>query len=602
MTLEETKELEKLTLKKKQQDKKIFTKKDMDRKYAEWQMFYLNNLNLFTEDILEIPLHYFQHQLLLDCWENDIEYIIASRGLSKSFTIGVLANDLALLLPGIQIGIGSLTLGQSNKIINEKIDELLSSEKRGISPVLKQLRKDGYIKFMNDKTTDARVVYYGNGSKIFAVNCSETGRGSRTNISILDECVLVKRKDYDAIVEPMLEPYSFNGLYIEPKQIFMTSAKTKDKWVWKHLIKCVNGHYKDTNIKYGFFAGDIFTAVANKVQTKKQYLTRKENTNEFEFNQEFLNLWQGESEGSLFTFEQFHNIQILEKAFYPRTTEEIIDGKENEYDFSSEDEIRWMAHDIAVAGGQENDNSCFILGKMNSNDLIKKIEYIETKNGMNSIQQVILLKRLFYEYKCSYYVMDSSGVGNVIFDLLTTETVDEERGTIYPAWTVCKDKKLQISSDTVVNDKIQRTLSSNAEEVIIPITGTTEINSNMHLSMQKALKDKNIQMLIDDSEVEYKVQTDNPKWVTLSSEEKARFLMPFLETRYAINESVSLNTEYRGGYVKVKEDRSATKDRYMTLAMFNYFGDKLANKLQSEEYGEEIDIDDWQWLSQSTAY
>ena len=207
----------------------------------------------------------------------------------------------------------------------------------------------------------------------------------------------------------MLEPYNVNGLYIEPKQIFMTSAKTKDKWVWKHLIKCVNGHYKDPHIKYGFFAGDIFTAVANKVQTKKQYLTRKENTNEFEFNQEFLNLWQGESEGSLFTFEQFHNQQVLDKAFYPRTPQQYIDCEPNEYDFSNDDEIRWMANDIAVAGGNENDNSAIILGKVDSDDLIKKVEYITTKNGMNSLEQVVLIKRLFYEYKCSYYVMDSKG-------------------------------------------------------------------------------------------------------------------------------------------------------------------------------------------------
>lgn len=597
MTLEETKQLEQLTLKKKREDKKIPTKKDIDRSYAEWQMFYLNNLNIFTEDYLEIPLHYFQHQILLDCWENDIEYIIASRGLSKSFTIGVLANDLALLLPGIQIGIASLTLGQSNKIINEKIDELLSSEKRGISPILKQLRRDGYIKFENDKTTDARVVSYGNGSKIFAVNCSETGRGSRTNISILDECVLVKRKDYDAIVEPMLEPYNVNGLYIEPKQIFMTSAKTKDKWVWKHLIKCVNGHYKDKNIKYGFFAGDIFTAVANKVQTKKQYLTRKENTNEFEFNQEFLNLWQGESEGSLFTFEQFHNQQVLDKAFYPRTPQQYVEGELNEYDFRNENEIRWMANDIAVASGNDNDNSVIALGKIDSNDLIKKVEYITTKNGMNSLEQVVLIKRLFYEYKCSYYVMDSKGVGNVLFDLLTVPTEDLEYGITYPAWTVCKDKKLQISSDNVINDKIQRTLTNDAQEVIIPIAGTSEINSNMHLSLQKALKDKKIQFLQDDAEIEYKVQTDNPKWTTLSAEKKADFLMPFLETRFTINESISLNTEYRGGLVKVKEDRSATKDRYMTLAMFNYFGDKLINTLLNDGYDEEVNLDDWQWLA-----
>ena len=68
-----------------------------------------------------------------------------------------------------------------------------------------------------------------------------------------------------------------------------------------------------------------------------------------------------------------------------------------------------MANDIAVAGGNENDNSAIILGKVNSDDLIKKVEYITTKNGMNSLEQVILIKRLFYEYKWSYYVMDSKG-------------------------------------------------------------------------------------------------------------------------------------------------------------------------------------------------
>ena len=248
---------------------------EQDCNYVDWQIFFLNNLDIFVEEYLEIPLHYFQKQLLLDCWKNDIEDIIASRGLSKSFCIGILANALALLLPTVQIGISSLTIGQSNKIIAEKIDELLTSEKRGISPVLKQLRKDGYIQFINDRTTDAKIVKYGNGSKIFAVNCGEGGRGSRTNISILDEAVLVKKKDYDAIVEPMLEPYNFNGLYLEPKQFFLSSAKTKDKWLWRHLVNCVNGHYKDKNIKYGFFSGDIFTAVANKIQTKKQFFHKR---------------------------------------------------------------------------------------------------------------------------------------------------------------------------------------------------------------------------------------------------------------------------------------------------------------------------------------
>ena len=188
-------------------------------------------------------------------------------------------------------------------------------------------------------------------------------------------------------------------------------------------------------------------------------------------------------------------------------------------------------------------------------------------------------------------------MGNVIFDMLTVPTVDEEYGITYPAWTVCNDKQLQISSDTVVNDKINRTLTQEAEEVIIPIAGTPEINSNMHLTLQKSLKNKEIHLLMDDEEFEYSIQTDNKLWLTKSSEEKALLKLPYLETRFMINESVTLNTEYRGGLVKVIEDRSATKDRYMTLAMFNYFGEKLKNKyIKNEDYSE-IDLDEWSWLS-----
>ena len=485
-----------------------------------------------------------------------------------------------------------MTLGQSNKIIDEKIDILLSSDKKGISPILKQLRKDKYIEFVKDKTTDARVVNLGNGSKIFAVNCGEGGRGSRTHISILDEAVLVKRKDYDAIVEPMLEPYYYNGLMVEPKQIFMTSAKTKDKWVWNHLKKCVNGHYKDRQIKYGFFAGDIFTAVANGIQTKKQYITRKENTDEFTFAQEFLNLWQGESENSLFSFEDFHKAQVLKKAFIPRNTNDFLDEKEVDYEFH-ETECRYLTTDIALSGGKSNDNTVLLLGNFNTETNRRSVEYITTRNGLNSLKQVALMKRLFYEYKCTYFVMDSKGIGLSLYDILTDETYDEERGVTYPAWTVCRDKQLQISSDGVVNDKIERTLRDNAEPVIIPIAGTSEINSAMHLSLRKNLKDEVIDFLIDDGEMELVYADKDSKWLIKDSEYRVERLLPFNETRFMINESVSLNTEYKDGGVKVKEDRSATKDRYMTLAMFNYFGDKLYSKYAKGSQQSDFNIDAW---------
>jgi hypothetical protein len=88
-------------------------------------------------------------------------------------------------------------------------------------------------------------------------------------------------------------------------------------------------------------------------------------------------------------------------------------------------------------------------------------------------------------------------------------------------------------------------------------------------------------------------------YLTCYKNKKAEELLPFLETRYTINEAVGLNAEIKANTVKVTEDRSATKDRYMTTAMFNYFGDKLINKYkQDDQEDTDFDEDEWSFLGE----
>ena len=209
------------------------------------------------------------------------------------------------------------------------------------------------------------------------------------------------------------------------------------------------------------------------------------------------------------------------------------------------------------------------------------------------------MKRWFYEYKATYFMQDTKGIGNTIFDLLTVETYDNETGEIYPAWTVCKDKALQITSDTVMTDKVIRTLDSNAVEVVIPYAGTSELNSQMHLLLRKTLRDEKIDLLKDDGEMKAIIEEKDPKFILKSSEEKALTMLPFLETRYTINEAISLEVKFLdSGFLKVQEEkRTDTKDRYMTLAMANFLAEKIYNKYNNDSYEEEdIDLEDWQWL------
>ena len=206
----------------------------------------------------------------------------------------------------------------------------------------------------------------------------------------------------------------------------------------------------------------------------------------------------------------------LSKKISNSNKEKILNQEKNCYCYK-EDEIRFVICDIAIATGESNDLTCIICGNINTNNGKITQEYITTYSGLNSVEQSKRMKRIFYEYKATYFVMDSKGLGNAIFDILTQETYDDEYGMKYPAWTVNTDKDLQISSDVVINDKIARTISTNAKNVIIPFAGTAEINSMMHLTTRKMLRDNTISLLIDDYDKRAKLENADPNFILKSS-------------------------------------------------------------------------------------
>lgn len=585
-------------------EKKKLTKKGLNRRIANWHLFFLNNLDIFVTKFLEIKLHPFQEQLLSDFSYYDNMTIIASRGLSKSFTIAVFSIAIALLCPNIKVMIVSLTLNQSNVIIKEKIDEMLTSQTSILhSPVLKYLRSVGYITITKDGNSEGLVVNFGNGSKIFAVNCGESVRGKRSNVKIIDEAVLLKKSEYDAIIEPTSEPYVFKNIIFEPKEYFLTSAKTRDNWIWGRVKDSVNEHYKKRDSRTGFFAGDIFTAVASGILTKRQYENRKRTTDEFAFQTESLNIWLGESKDAIFKYKDFHESQISESVFVPSNSinynilDERIKKKSNE--------IRVLATDIAIVGGKKNDNTVVMLGTINLDTNEKRVDYIRSENGMNSISQVMMMKRLFYDYDCDYFVIDTKGVGNVIYDLLTVETEETEvvlhdfakfPNGRYPAWGINQDEQLRVSSHEVVKEKLKRIISVNTEDVIIPVAGNAELNSLMHYSVWATLRDKKLVLLKDKSEIEKIIEERDPTFYIKDAEEKAEVLAPYYETNYMISETIALDmTIGLGNKISVREKSTATKDRYMTLAMFSYFSDKVLNKhLLSQYSDDEIDMSDFE--------
>ena len=101
-------------------------------------------------------------------------------------------------------------------------------------------------------------------------------------------------------------------------------------------------------------------------------------------------------------------------------------------------------------------------------------------------------------------------------------------------------------------------------------------------------------MEFNDYNKKAKLEDADPTFIMKSAEEKADVLIPFVQTRYMINEAVALEVKFsEAGLIKVQEaKRTDTKDRYITFGMFCLFGDKLANKFFKESDNDNIDWDE----------
>ena len=116
-----------------------------------------------------------------------------------------------------------------NKVINEKIDILLSSEKRGISPVLKQLRKDGYIRVrinneMYDLSEDINLEKNIKSKIDVVVDRIVIKEGIRSRLyeSIENACNLANGKVLINVIKELLESDKFfdwiNKLYLHDSE------------------------------------------------------------------------------------------------------------------------------------------------------------------------------------------------------------------------------------------------------------------------------------------------------------------------------------------------------------------------------------------------
>ena len=206
---------------------------------------------------------------------------------------------------------------------------------------------------------------------------------------------------------------------------------------------------------------------------------------------------------------------------------------------------------------------------------------------------------MFWDYKADYIVFDLRNGGEVMYNDLTKPRQHISRNP--QEWnehgfTVSNNLKYHTVTQQKIEDLISRTIDPQAIPCLIPMQGTTELNSNMWLDLQKKLRDGEIDLLIEDIEFEQQME-DVKEYYSATDEERMNIKLPYIMTEALINEAINLSQEWREGKVKLTEPRTGTKDIIVSFAYGNYVSSLIINDLEKQDNNDEIDLDEWSWLS-----
>lgn len=304
---------------------------------------------------------------------------------------------------------------------------------------------------------------------------------------------------------------------------------------------------------------------AQQVREEMQELT----FNEISWLIEMEAIFYGQSMKSIYKFEELQRARKVVKTFYRQEVSSLINDKKFKIPDKVAGEIRVVSADISVIAGKNNDATAITVARLipRKNGYDREIVYLETMEGGHTGQQALLIKRIKKEFDCDYVVIDRAGAGIGVFDALLENTIDTERGEEYPAWSCMNDEELA-----------KRCNDPHAPKIVFAIHANAEFNSDIALKLKDAFnKNKLLLPVMENEGREYLLS--NKKYADLPPELRERFMMPFVHSTLLVNEIINLEAEINDlGRIKLKEARSARKDRFSSLAYLNYFATYLEAK------------------------
>lgn len=379
--------------------------------------YYRQNPSDFVRDYLHISLRLFQKLLLIMMfWATEFVFV-ACRGLGKTYLTAIFCVTRCILYPGTKICIASGTRGQSVNVLEKIILEL--------KPQSRELALEIDEKMTKLQSTQAQVVFK-NGSFIKVVTASDSARGNRANILLVDEYRMVSKDVIDTILtkfltNPRIPPYmnkpEYKGSPREVnKTLYLSSAFYGDHWSYQKA----NGDFNnmvDGRGKYfvcGFpYEVAIEEGLLMKETVESQMLDEgfNEITWSIEMNAEF---YLG-TDGSFFEWNSVAKNRHIKYPWLPDKVASLVGNNQKvRVPPKMNGEKRILSADIALMASKKhnNDATAIFVNQMvptKAGKYTHNIVYTDSMEGLRTEDQALRIRKLYDEYQCDYIVLDTNG-------------------------------------------------------------------------------------------------------------------------------------------------------------------------------------------------
>ena len=545
---------------------------------AQRAAFYRANPHRFCEDYLGLHLKLFQQILIVMMNVNYFFMYLASRGQGKTWLVAVFCVVRCILYPDTTICVAAGTRGQASEVI-AKIESKLM-------PKSTNLRLE--IKEIVNNTQRAYVTFW-NGSEIKVVTASDNARSNRANIIVVDEFRMCKQEIINKVLRKFLtakrhpkfldkpEYRDRQGEFTERnKEIYMSSCWYQAHWSYeKAKAYCTNL----VNSKRKYFICGLPYQLAIKENLLDANAVEDEMSesdfSDISFMMEMECLFYGDTDGSLYSYEDIEKQRIIKYASLPDAKLLKVKDKHFFIPPKEENELRILSVDVALLSSKKRDNdatSIFInqLTPVSKTRYKNNIIYLDSDEGLRTDVQALKVRRLYETYNCDYITLDVRGLGIGVYDSLSADIYDPELGVTYPPLSCCNN-----------DEYADRCVDKGAPKVIWAILGSPHFNNDCALLLREGFKQGQINLLI--SEFEAEAMLKEYKWYSdLSPNEQAQVKAPYINTTMLIYELINLEYETKNNVIKVKEKSGNRKDRYSSLSYNFWTAKQLEQKLRQQ--------------------